>query len=158
MMKKIFMILCLAVLGMGAATAQVHKGDFAVGANLVWGSEIENFGLGAHVQYGIIDNLRAEAGFNGFFKNKEVNCWEINIDAHYLIGLYQQRLFVYPVVGLNYTMVSAGGVDNNHLGLNLGAGLEYEITEHWGAKFEYRHTIVKDVDQSVIALGANYKF
>ena len=157
-MKKALLILFMAVLGMGAATAQVHKGEFAVGANLVWGSEIENFGLGAHARYAIIDNLRAEAGFTGFFKNKGVNCWEINLDAHYLIGLYQQRLFIYPVLGLNYTMVSANDVDNNHMGLNLGGGLEFEINDRWGVNFEYRHTIVKDVDQSVIALGANYTF
>ena len=162
-MKKILTIVCLLMLGMGVGNAQVHQGETAVGANLVYGSEIKSMGLGARFQYGILDQLRAEVGSNGFFEHDHTSCWDVNLNAHYLVGLYNDQLFIYPLAGLNYTMVNYKGEKNslgeeNHIGLNLGAGVEYEFTEHWGVNLEYRHTIVRKVDQGVIGVGVNYKF
>ena len=54
-MKKILTLVCAMVLGLGFAQGQVHQGQTAVGANLVYGSEIESLGLGARFQYGILD-------------------------------------------------------------------------------------------------------
>jgi len=162
-MKKILTLVCAMMLGIGFANAQVHQGETAVGANLVYGSEIDNLGIGARFQYGIIDQLRAEVGFNYFFEKKHRSWWDVNINAHYLVGLWNDQLFIYPLAGINYTMVDYKGELNdkgeeNHIGLNLGAGIEYEINEHFGVNFEYRHTIVRKVDQGVFGLGVNYKF
>ena len=73
------------------------------------------------------------------------------------------QLYIYPLAGLNYTMVDYKGDldgkgEENHVGLNVGAGVEYEINEHFGVNLEYRHTIIRKVDQGVIGLGINYKF
>jgi len=161
-MKKIFTIMCALMLGMGLAQAQVQQGETAVGANLVYGSEIESLGLGARFQYGILDHLRAEVGFNGFFQHNHTSWWDVNLNAHYLLGLWNQQLYFYPLVGVNYTMtkVKVEGVsdEENHIGLNVGAGVEYELNEHFGVNLEYRHTIVRKVDQGIIGLGVNYKF
>ena len=160
-MKKFFTIVCALMLGMGIAQAQVHQGETAVGANLVYGSEIESLGLGARFQYGILDQLRAEVGFNGFFEHKHTSWWDVNINAHYLLGLWNEQLYFYPLVGLNYTMTKVkidGSDEENHIGMNVGAGVEYELNEHFGVNLEYRHTIVRKVDQGVIGLGINYKF
>ncbi len=162
-MKKLFTIICALMMGMGLAQGQVHQGETAVGVNLVYGSEIESMGLGARFQYGILDQLRAEVGFNGFFEHDHTSWWDVNLNAHYLVGLKNDQLYIYPLAGLNYTMtkVSVPGVgsdEENHIGLNVGAGVEYEINEHFGVNLEYRHTIVRKVDQGVIGLGVNYKF
>ena len=128
-----------------------------------YGSRIESMGIGARFQYGILDQLRTEVGFNYFFEHKHMSCWDVNINAHYLVGLANDRFYIYPLAGLNYTMIDYKGEHNekgeeNHIGLNLGAGLEYELTEHFGVNLEYRHTIIRKVDQGVIGLGLNYKF
>ena len=162
-MKKILTLVCALMLGIGFAQAQVHQGETAVGLNLVYGSEIESLGIGPRFQYGILDQLRAEVGLNYFFKHVHMSGWDVNINAHYLVGLWNERLFIYPLAGLNYTMVDYKGDLNekgeeNHVGLNLGAGVEYELTEHFGVNLEYRHTIIRKVDQGVIGLGLNYKF
>ena len=157
-MKKILTLVCLMMLGMGFAQAQVQKGETAVGVNLVYGSEIESMGIGTRFQYGIWDQLRAEVGLNYFFEKDHVNWWDVNLNAHYLVGLWNDKLYIYPLAGLNYTMVKAGDIESNHIGLNVGAGVEYEINEHFGANLEYRHTIIRKVDQGVIGLGLNYKF
>lgn len=162
-MKKILTLVCMMMLGMGFAQAQVHQGETAVGANLVYGSEIENLGVGARFQYGIMDQLRAEVGINYFFEKNHLSWWDVNINAHYLVGLWNDQLYIYPLAGVNYTMVDYKGDLNdkgeeNHIGLNLGAGIEYELNEHFGVNFEYRHTIIRKVDQGVFGLGINYKF
>ncbi len=151
------------MLGIGFANAQVHKGETAAGLNLVYGSEIENLGLGTRFQYGILDQLRAEVGFNYFFEKNHMSWWDVNINAHYLLGLWNEQLYIYPLAGMNYTMVDFKGElddkgEQNHVGLNLGAGIEYEINDHFGVNFEYRHTIIRKVDQGVFGLGINYKF
>ena len=153
-MKKILTLVCALMLGIGFAQAQVHQGETAVGLNLVYGSEIESMGIGPRFQYGILDQLRAEVGLNYFFEHNHMSWWDVNIN---------ERLFIYPLAGLNYTMVDYKGDLNekgeeNHVGLNLGAGIEYELTEHFGVNLEYRHTIIRKVDQGVIGLGLNYKF
>ena len=169
-------------MGMGFAQAQVHQGETAVGANLVYGSEIENLGLGARFQYGVLDQLRAEVGFNYFFEKDHVTWWDVNLNAHYLVNLWNEQLYVYPLAGLNYSMAKiktpeftvtsvdpetgepiiiktpADSDEENHIGLNVGGGVEYELNEHWGVNFEYRHTIIRKVDQGVFGLGINYKF
>jgi outer membrane protein X len=162
-MKKILTLVCAMMLGIGFANAQVHKGETAAGLNLVYGSEIENLGLGARFQYGILDQLRAEVGFNYFFEKNHMSWWDVNINAHYLLGLWNEQLYIYPLAGMNYTMVDFKGElddkgEQNHVGLNLGAGIEYEINDHFGVNFEYRHTIIRKVDQGVFGLGINYKF
>ena len=99
---------------------------------------------------------------SGVFEHDHTSCWEVNINAHYLINLRNNQLYFYPLAGLNYTMAKykEDGVseEKNHVGLNVGAGIEFEINEHFGANLEYRHTIVRKVDQGVIGLGINYKF
>ena len=160
-MKKILTLVCALVLGMSIGQAQVRQGETAVGANVVYGSEIESLGIGARFQYGVLDQLRAEVSLNHFFEHKNTTWWDVNLNAHYLVGLWENKLYVYPLAGLNYTMVNFKHDEKgeeNHVGLNLGAGLEYEINEHVGVNMEYRHTIIRKVDQGVIGFGLNYKF
>ena len=66
-MKKLFALLCVAALGIGSAFAQA--GRIGLGGNLVYGTEVENVGIGAKFQVGITDNWRAETSFNYFFCN-----------------------------------------------------------------------------------------
>ena len=162
-MKKILTSVCALMLGMGLGQAQVHQGETAAGVNLLYGSEIESLGIGAKFQYGILDQLRAEVGFNYFFEHDHTTWWDVNLNAHYLLGLWNQQLYFYPLAGLNYTMTKVkvpgfGSDEENHVGLNVGAGVEYDFNEHFGAILEYRHTIIRKVDQGVIGIGLNYKF
>ena len=168
-MKKILTLICALVLGMGVSQAQVHEAQTAVGANLVYGTEIKSPGVGARFQYGILDQLRTEVGFNYFFEHKKNSCWDVNINAHYLLNVWNQKVYIYPIVGINYTMMKYGrhteedgtvvaSDEDNHIGFNVGLGAEYELTEHIGVNLEYRHTIIRSVDQGVIGAGINYKF
>lgn len=172
-MKKIITLICVAIMGIGCANAQAEKGDFAVGANIVYGSGIKNMGVGARVQYNPLNSVRTEFGMNYFFQKDYVNMWDMNLNAEYLIGLFEHKVYLYPIVGLSFAKQSFDyegfmkdhgmepdkkKFDDKAFGLNLGAGAEYRFNEHVGFTLEYRHSIMKDIDQGVIGIGANYKF
>ena len=172
-MKKVLTIVCAAIMGIASANAQAEKGDFAAGANIVYGSEIKNMGVGVRFQYTPLEHVRAELGMNYFFQKDYVNMWDINLNAEYLINVYNQRLYLYPIVGVSFAKASfdydkfvkdhgmdtdASKFDDKAFGLNLGAGAEYQLTDHVGVTLEYRHSVMKDIDQGVFGIGANYKF
>lgn len=162
-MKKFFAIICVSALAL-CASAQVNKGQAAAGINLLYGSEIKSMGLGARFNYAFIDQLRGQVEFDGYFKRHNTTWFDVSINAEYLVPIKTDVLYVYPKAGMTYSMktikdpVTKEKDEENHVGLNLGAGLEYEINDHFAATLEYRHTIIRRVDQGSFALGVNYKF
>ena len=175
-MKKFLTFAIALILGMGASQAQDLQGESAVGIKLMYGTEIESMGIGVDYQYCFIDHLRGEVGFNYFFEHDHVNWMDVNVNAHYVFSMMDHKLFLYPLVGLNYTMakvkvpeyviseegeiISTKSVsyEENHIGLNVGAGAEYKFNDHFSAGLEYRHTIIRKVDQGVIGLNLHYHF
>lgn len=192
-MKKFLVIACALIMGMSIGQAQVRQGETAVGGNLSYGSEIKSMGIGARFQYGVMDQLRGEVGLNYFFEKDHTSWWDVNLNAHWLVNVWNNQLNVYPLAGLNYSMTTkkydsytetttnkieefdengnlvireetntetypAHKDEDNHIGLNVGGGVEYELNERWGVNLEYRHTIIRKVDQGVFSVGINYKF
>jgi len=164
-MKKILsLVACLLTLGLGVANAQVYQGEMAAGAQLTYGTWSSSPGLGVRFQYAPWDHIRGSLEVDGFFKHDHKTCWDVNLNAHYVLNLWQERLRFYPLLGLNYTMTTHKwserdpADEENHVGLNVGAGLEYGITDHLNAFFQYRHTIVRVVDQGIFAAGVTYRF
>lgn len=182
-MKKLFLVLCVALIGMGSAFAQ--KGEQRVGLNLNYGTEVANAGLGAKYQYGLTDAIRLEGGFDYFFKKDGASMWDININAHYLFP-FADKFAAYPLVGLTYShwKMDGYGVDlgdtsglgsfgddldefeegmnssesSSKFGVNLGAGIQYDINDKWAANFEIKYQLIGDYGQAVFGIGAIYKF
>ena len=170
-MKKILAFVACALLCSTAALAQAEKGDVATGVNLVYGFGIKSVGIGAKFQYTFLDRVRGEVGFNYYFKKDYVTMWDASVNAHYLVSVHQDNFFLYPLVGLTFasTSVDKSGASkklqtsaipdgHSRIGLNLGAGAQYQYSDHIGFTFEYRYSVMKDIDQSVLGIGVNYKF
>ena len=66
--------------------------------------------------------------------------------------------------GWGATMRKANGEitvkENNtgKFGVNLGGGAQYDLTDNLMLNFEVKYSLVSDLDQCVISLGAAYKF
>lgn len=144
-----------------------QKGSTWVGANVNYGmhSDYKNFGLGAKVQYEFIDNFRGEASFNYFFKKDELTQWDVNLNLHYLI--HAGSLTVYPLAGLTLLNSSTPdidvpgfgtvkGVSDSDFGLNLGAGLDFPITEGVKLNIEAKYQIIADWNRPVISAGVSF--
>lgn len=171
-MRKIFISLCIALLTSVYSYAQ--QGTTAAGVYGAFGSENSNFGIGAKVQYSILDNLRAEASFDYFFKKDYLTNMNASLNLHYLI-LVSDKFRVYPLAGISYVNWSFdtdGFIDDftraydddddddseSKIGFNLGAGVEYDLTDKLSIFAEGRYQFVSDFDQAIIGVGLSYKF
>lgn len=162
-MKKLLLLVCAAVMSLSASA---QAGDKALGAQLVFGSETNNIGLGVKGQYYFTDQLRGEASVDYFFKNKGVSMWDINANVHYLFDV-ADKFKVYPLAGLGYTNWSykleydnvtlAKGTDGR-LAVNLGGGAEYELTKDLSVNAELKYQIISHYNQLVLGVGVAYKF
>lgn len=179
-MKKIFISLCIALV---SVCSYAQKGTTAAGIYGALGSENSNFGIGAKVQYSILDNVRAEASFDYFLKKDYATNMNASLNFHYLIPVSDKFRF-YPLAGVSYVhwKVSMGdamgdafsgipGYEDYYedymedadykkgkIGFNIGAGVEYDLTEKLSVFGEGRYQLVSDFDQAVISVGLSYKF
>ena len=162
-MKKLLLLVCAAVMSLSASA---QAGDKALGAQLVFGSETNSIGLGVKGQYYFTDQIRGEASFDYFLKNKGISMWDINANVHYLIDV-ADKFKVYPLAGLGYTNWSykleydnvtlAKGTDGR-LAVNLGGGAEYELTKDLSVNAELKYQIINNYNQLVLGVGVAYKF
>lgn len=170
-MKKLLLLVCAAVMSLSASA---QAGDKALGAQLVFGSETNNIGLGVKGQYYFTDQLRGEASVDYFFKNKGVSMWDINANVHYLFDV-ANKVKVYPLAGLGYTnwsytndviVIEENGNkrttefkgSNGRLAINLGGGAEYELTKDLSVNAELKYQIISNYSQLVLGVGVAYKF
>ena len=162
-MKKIMMIAALMLMSIGAFA---QEGKMAIGAQLGFAS-YDNYsplGIGGKFQYEFVNNFRGEASFNYYLKKDNVSMWELNANVHYLFHITDQ-VTLYPLAGL--TMLTAkvesadfGGIktsaSDTNIGLNLGAGIEYPLSDTVKLNGEIKYQIVNDFDRPVISVGLTF--
>ena len=162
-MKKLLLLVCAAVMSLSASA---QAGDKALGAQLVFGSETNSLGFGVKGQYYFTDHIRGEGSFDYFLKNKGISMWDINANVHYLFDV-ANKVKVYPLAGLGYTNWSykyeyAGNTINEgsdgRLAINLGGGVEYELTKNLNVNAEAKYQIISNYNQLVLGVGVAYKF
>ena len=162
-MKKFFLLVCAAVMSLSASA---QAGDKALGAQLVFGSETNSLGFGVKGQYYFTDHIRGEGSFDYFLKNKGISMWDINANVHYLFDV-ADKFKVYPLAGLGYTNWSykyeyAGAPvvegSDGRLAVNLGGGVEYELTKNLNVNAEAKYQIISNYNQLVLGVGVAYKF
>lgn len=161
-MKKLIVLIGMMFFVMSNALAQ--KGIQTVGVHLAYGTEIKSVGLGIKYQNNITDAIRFEPSINYFFEKDNLDMFDINFNAHYLLPL-DSNVRVYPLAGLTYTRWSwdsaaSEGWDltQDKFGVNLGAGAEFDIADEWLINFELKYQLVKDFDQAVFNIGVAYMF
>lgn len=123
-MKK-YLFMLVAVFAMSTA-AFAQKGVTAFGVNGAYDDLNGQFGIGVKLQHNFADQLRSEIGTDLFFKKKDISIVDVNANFHYVVPV-ASGFDVYPLAGANIAFF-------NHdiptrIGLNLGGGLEYYITD-----------------------------
>lgn len=124
-MKKIFITLCVVLVSLGASA---QKGETAVGANISYGSEWQNIGIGAKGQYNFTDNIRGEVSFDYFLKKEGRSMWDINANIHYLFDVAPQ-IKVYPLAGIGYVHSSSGSSNFNSDSSNNDFDIEIDADD-----------------------------
>ena len=114
----------------GKTTVGIH-GDYLI-------DEPNNFGIGANVGYEFLNNVRAVAGFDYLLKKDHVSYWNTEFNAEYLFR-FAEKFAVYPLAGIDLFGISVEGNSDSKLGLNLGAGLEFDVASGVALKAEYTY-------------------
>lgn len=153
-MKKLMVLLSIMLCIAGNAMAQ--KDIKAVGIQLNYGTEIESFSLGVKFQQNITNEIRLEPSANYYFANKGIDMFDLNFNAHYLFPM-ASNIRLYPLVGLTFERWDIFRV-KNRLGVNIGAGVEFDIADRWMTNIEFKHKLVKDYNQSIFSVGLAYMF
>ncbi|MBR5037803.1 MAG: porin family protein [Prevotella sp.] len=154
-MKKFLMIACMVLF---STSMFAQQGAMYVGGNLNYGmhSDYKNIGVGVKAQYEFIQNLRAEASANYFFKKDYCSMWDINANLHYLFRV-SDKFAIYPLAGLTVlgTDVDVLGVSasDSDFGFNVGGGIEFPITDAIKINAEAKYQIVDDWDRPVLSVG-----
>ena len=155
-MKKLFVAICVAFISI-AASAQI-KGDLTAGVHAVYGDKIETLGFGVDVQYCFTDQIRIDGGWTYWLKKNDVTTNALDANLHYLFNLgVQDKLYAYPLAGLNYTKSSFQGHSDGEIGINLGGGVQYALQDNLDLRGEVKY-ILGDLKQVVIGAGVIYHF
>jgi outer membrane autotransporter barrel domain len=169
-MKKLGLLVAAIIIS--ATTVFAQKGEKSVGVNLGYGLDIESVKIGANFKYNFTDEIRVAPSFDYFLKKNNVTMWAVNADANYLFNV-AEGIKVYPLAGLALVGVSfdgfsydlgpgmsieSDGVSNTELGINLGAGADFRLTEVIDFNVEAKYQIVDNWNQLVLSVGVSYKF
>ncbi len=153
--KHLILLLSFALATALPMPAQhIKKGDWSGSLQLHTGSR-RSFGIGAGAQYVPLDFLRADLNVNYYF---EVN-YDLNLNVHYLVDLYKKRLTVYPFIGFTAANLNVKSEQReSHVGMNLGAGIEYRLDYDMSLMLEVRRSLVKHIGMTDIAAGVRLTF
>ena len=152
-MKKIIFMALFALVSTFASAQEL-------GVHGLFRTDSGNFGVGVQGRYNFTKEMRGAASFNYYFKSDNVSAWDINANAQYLFPL-KKGFTLYPFAGLTYLHTSVdlgplGKVSNGNLGLNLGGGLDYKLSNNMKLNVEPRFQLVKGYNELVLNVGVVY--
>jgi hypothetical protein len=140
--------------------------QFLLGGGLVFGSDIESLGIQANGNYVINEEngIRLAGDITFYFPDDapgvDLSLFTINGNGHYIFTT-TESLLAYALAGLNLAIVSVEtdinvpGFDasftDTEIGLNLGAGVEYEV--NFGYLYGEAKIVVGGFDQLVLGGG-----
>ncbi len=130
-----------------------------IGGNLVYGTEIEELGIGIVGEFFLKNDLSLAPGFNYYFADDPISFWELNANINYYFS-ESSSVSVYGLAGLNLARIS---IDNgfgedrsdSELGVNIGIGANFDINSSVEPFTEFRY-VIGDFDQAVFAFGLKF--
>lgn len=147
-MKKITILLAFAmILGIGTTNAQEK---IKVGGSLGYSTNISSLGIGIDGVYNINDKYSVAGDFVYFLESNLVSWMTIDVNAHYQFLEKEESTF-YALGGLELLMgtinwdlgpYGSGNSTFSNVGLNLGAGTTYKLTDKLSIMGEGKFVIV----------------
>jgi outer membrane protein X len=151
-MKKLGVVLAFMVCMMAAVDSSAQK----IGVMLGYGTEVEDLGLGINGEFNINDRVSISPSFIYWFV-ENASVWEFNANVNYYFTKAGTADF-YGLAGINLFGVKVEGAEdgNSEVGLNLGAGANFDIGKSWEPFTELKF-VIGDFDQLGIFFGVKFK-
>lgn len=153
--NKIIKTACIAV-GALFITNQATS-QLTLGGGFAYGSEIDEPGINLRAGALVTPVVHLGGDFNYFFPGDDgaadIDVYDINLNLSFRLNA--DILYIYPLVGLNYTSVKNRlfGIEstNTEVGANLGAGAGINFGP-LSPFVEYKY-VASEYDQSVFTVG-----
>lgn len=169
-MKKLLMIMCLALMSVGAFA---EKGDWNIGvdARYYLDSDYKNFGVGAKFQWECLQNFRLETDLAHMFEKDGYQTYEAEVNLQYLLRIGHSGFAVYPIVGAKYRygryythfhynngeLVSQSDPKwSGDINCQFGGGLEFPISEKVKINADCKYFAYDDAPE--VSVGVAVKF
>lgn len=152
MKKVIFMMMAMALFCGTQAKAQANSkgGKLLVGGGLGFATEINTLSIFANGVYKIADQWEGSLQASYFFpkdtQGGDLTWLGLDLDGHYVFYT-KQKFDVYGLTGLqimHVTYSNSSSDSSTDLGLNLGAGGRYQLTNNLYGLGELKYTIQSD--------------
>ena len=151
-MKKLGVVLAFMVCMMAAVDSSAQK----IGVMLGYGTEVEELGIGVNGEFNINDKVSISPSFIYWFPKDPLSWWEFNANANYYFTTAGSADF-YGLAGINlFGFNVEGGDGESEVGLNLGAGVNFNIGKNWEPFTELKF-VIGDADQLGLFFGAKFK-
>jgi outer membrane immunogenic protein len=151
-MKKLGVVLAFMVCMMAAVDSSAQK----IGVMLGYGTEVEELGIGVNGEFNINDKVSISPSFIYWFPKDPISWWEFNANANYYFTTAGSADF-YGLAGINLFGYNVeGGDGESEVGLNLGAGVNFNIGKNWEPFTELKF-VIGDADQLGLFFGAKFK-
>lgn len=171
-LKSLLLAVAL-VMGTASASAHAEKGQNAAGISFNYAAgtnNMSNLGLGLHYSYQLSDNFRIEPSFTYYFDTEKFSMKDINVNAHYLFNMKDDRSHFYPLFG--FTSIFGAereygekNTDSYHakdtfvrFGVNLGAGYQYDVTDDFAIIAEAKYRLVETYGSLGLKVGCVITF
>ena len=173
-MKKIFLAVCVALVSLNASA---QKDEQNIGAHVLYGTDAKNIGFGVKYQHNITYAIRLEAVGDYYLKSDGFTMFDVNVNGHYLFPI-ADKVKAYPLVGINYTHWkqdgfvtfdseeqkewwyehdgSDGEMKDSSLGLNIGGGIQYQLTDKIRIGAELKYQTISGANTAVIGAGLTF--
>lgn len=151
-MKKLGVALAFMVCLMAAVDSSAQK----IGVMLGYGTEVEELGIGINGEFNINDKVSISPSFVYWFPEDPISWWEFNANVNYYFTKAGSADF-YGLAGINlfgYNIENGDG--QSEVGLNLGAGANFDIGKSWEPFTELKF-VIGDADQLGLFFGVKFK-
>ncbi len=151
-MKKVFISLAVLLSFFYCSSAQTNVEEFARDNFGAWGLQTGytgwGFALGAHGDF-TFDQFRGRASAELLIDRHPG--LGASIAAHYLLELPLKGLNIYPIAGVSMALNGNDHEQAFHLGLDFGAGIEYNFASDWAIFLDGKY------DMNLIGERMNYR-
>ncbi len=157
-MKLKMMLAAAALMGSTAVMAGEPFQSRGLGFNVGYSGLNENAGIGVHARFHLVAGLRVEPTFDYYFKKNEIGYWDVMANFNYVFGLAQNKVGLYPIVGIGVGKPTFDGADAD-LAWNLGGGVEFPVSNDFSLGVELKGQKLGESDfEFVPTFKATYCF
>ncbi|MFV0418197.1 MAG: outer membrane protein [Dysgonomonas sp.] len=158
-MKKVLLAIALVALSLGS---YAQTGSKAILPKIGYQTEYKRVLFGIEGRYFLTDNIRLAPDVQVLLPKNRITGLDVNVNVHYVIPLEGGFVF-YPLVGgamLNNRWKPEGidATSWTDFGINLGAGIQYDVMSDGYLNFEFKYTLKEDKDPAYFMLGYGIRF